>query len=177
MKRKLCHPELLFVILSEAKDLKEILRLCLRMTVMYIFFSGICYAGTGSPQVCHLANCVGVEVVSKPEDLQRGLMYRKGLEQDRGMFFVFTYDDRHPFWMKNMTFDLDMVWISQAGRIVFIGQNIPACKTDPCPVYTPNQPCRYVLELSRGYIASHGWKVGDDLTIPSSDLKNIGQHG
>ena len=170
MKIARCHPE------RSEGSFKEILQLCFRMTVMYIFFFGICYADTGSPQVCHLDNCVGVEVVSKTEDMQRGLMYRKGLEKDRGMFFVFTYDDRHRFWMKNMSFNLDMVWISQAGRIVFISPNIPACKTDPCPVYAPNQPCRYVLELSEGYAALHNWKVGDNLTIPSSDLKNIGQH-
>ena len=118
-----------------------------------------------TPSVCHLDNCVGVEVVSKTEDMQRGLMYRKGLEKDKGMFFVFTYDDRPRFWMKNMSFNLDMVWISQAGRIVFISPNIPACKTDPCPVYAPNQPCRYVLELSDGYAALHNWKVGDNLRL------------
>jgi len=117
------------------------------------------------PQVCHLDNCVLVEVVFKTEDMQRGLMYRKGLEKDKGMFFVFTYDDRHRFWMKNMSFNLDMVWISQAGRIVFISPNVPACKTDPCPVYAPNQPCRYVLELSDGYAAAHHWKVGDNLRL------------
>jgi uncharacterized membrane protein (UPF0127 family) len=129
-----------------------------------------------TPLVCHLDNCVGIEVVSKPEDMQRGLMYRNGLDKDQGMFFVFTYDDRHRFWMKNMNFDLDMVWISLEGRIVDISQNVPACKTDPCPVYSPNSPCRYVLELSRGYAALHNWKVKDQLTIPSSDLKNIDQH-
>ena len=57
-----------------------------------------------TPLVCHLDNCVAVEVVSKPEDMQRGLMYRKGLEQDTGMFFVFNYDDRHRFWMKKYEF-------------------------------------------------------------------------
>jgi len=131
----------------------------------YFFVSTLCRADAVPPQVCHLDNCVLVEVVFKTEDMQRGLMYRKGLEKDKGMFFVFTYDDRHRFWMKNMSFNLDMVWISQAGRIVFISPNVPACKTDPCPVYAPNQPCRYVLELSDGYAAAHHWKVGDNLRL------------
>jgi uncharacterized membrane protein (UPF0127 family) len=124
---------------------------------------GINPAWAATSLICHSDNCVSVEEVSKPEDLQRGLMYRKGLEKDKGMFFVFGFDDKHPFWMKNMSFDLDMVWISKGGDIVFIGQNIPACKETPCPIYTPDQAARYVLELSSGYIALHHWKVGDKL--------------
>jgi uncharacterized membrane protein (UPF0127 family) len=70
--------------------------------------------------------------------------------------------------MKNMHFDLDMLWISLDGHIVFIGQDIPACTKDPCPVYTPNKPARYVLEINKGYTTSHHWMVGDKL-----DLKGI----
>jgi len=131
----------------------------------FFLFLGICHADTVAPQVCHLKDCVGVEVVSKPEDMQRGLMYRETLQKDKGMFFVFTYDDKHRFWMKNMSFDLDIVWISHEGRIVFIGQNIPACREDPCPVYAPDQAARYVLELKRGYTASNDWKLGDPLRL------------
>ena len=120
------------------------------------------------PQVCHLDNCVTVEVVSKQDDLERGLMYRTGLDQDKGMLFVFTIDDKYQFWMKNMHFNLDMLWISLDGHIVYIGQNIPACSQDPCPVYTPDKNARYVLELNSGYTAAHHWKVGDKL-----DLKGI----
>lgn len=138
---------------------------CLGMTVMIFLFSGLCHADPVAPQVCHLDKCVGVEVVSNPEDLERGLMYRKSLQKDTGMMFVFDKDDIQSFWMKNMNFNLDLVWISLEGRIVYIGQNIPACKEDPCPVYTPDQPARYVLELNSGYTASHDWKVGDKLRL------------
>ena len=69
--------------------------------------------------------------------------------------------------MKNMHFNLDMLWISLDGRIVYIGQNVPACVTDPCPVYAPDQDARYVLELNSGYAASHQWKVGDKLDLRS----------
>jgi hypothetical protein len=119
----------------------------------------------GQPQVCHLDNCVSVEVVSKDADMERGLMYRTSLDQNKGMFFVFTSDDREQFWMKNMHFNLDILWISSDGHIVYIGENIPACTADPCPVYTPTQAARYVLELNSGYTATHEWKVGDKLEL------------
>ena len=95
------------------------------------FHFNLCHADTAvAPQVCHLDNCVKVEVVSKTYDLERGLMYRTSLDQDKGMLFVFTFNDRHQFWMKNMHFDLDILWISTQGRIVYIGQNIPACRSE-----------------------------------------------
>ena len=120
-------------------------------------------ANAGVPKVCHQDNCVTVEVVSKQEDLERGLMYRTDLDQNKGMLFVFTDDSAHQFWMKNMHFNLDLLWFSREGRIVFMGRDIPACAVDPCPVYTPDQSSRYVLEVNSGYTASHQWKLGDKL--------------
>ncbi|MBF0504043.1 MAG: DUF192 domain-containing protein [Candidatus Omnitrophica bacterium] len=138
--------------------------MCLYFYSIFFTFS-LCHAASKVPQVCHLDNCVSVEVVSKDEDMQRGLMYREGLKKDTGMFFIFSYDDKHRFWMKNMSFDLDIVWISSEGRIVFIAQNIPACRKDPCAVYAPNEAGRYVLEIDHGYTATHEWKVGDYLRL------------
>jgi len=135
---------------------------------LLFLFSGICRAEGLPPKVCHLDNCVTVEVVSKQEDMERGLMYRTKLDQDHGMLFKFAVDDVWRFWMKNMHFDLDLLWIGNDGRIVFIGQYIPACPADPCPIYTPDKEARYVLEINSGYVAAHGWKLGDRL-----DLKGI----
>ncbi len=137
--------------------------------LFFIFLlSGVCHAGAVPPQVCHLDDCVSVEVVSKQADMDRGLMYRTGLGRDKGMLFIFTFDDFQSFWMKNMQFNLDMLWISLDGHIVFIGHDIPACTSDPCPVYTPDRKARYVLEINSGYTTSHNWKVGDKL-----DFKGI----
>ncbi len=140
------------------------------VSILFFIFLilGIGPVQAASPQVCHLNNCVTVEVVFKQDDLERGLMYRTGLGQDKGMLFEFARDDIYKFWMKNMHFNLDILWITVDGRIVFIGQNIPACTSDPCPVYGPGRKARYVLEINSGYATSHHWKVGDKL-----DLKGI----
>jgi septum formation protein len=137
--------------------------------LLFLFLiSGTCHADTTPPQVCHLDNCIAVEAVSKPEDLARGLMYRAGLENNKGMLFVFKKDGIYQFWMGNMHFNLDMLWISSEGRIVFMGQNVPVCTSKPCPIYTPDKQARYVLEINSGYVASHHWNLGDKL-----DLKGI----
>lgn len=135
------------------------------VSLFLLFFPGICHADTVMPQVCNKDNCVSVEVVSKQEDLERGLMFRASMDQDKGMLFVFGSDDKYKFWMKNMHFSLDILWLSVDQHIVYIGANIPACKNDPCPVYDPGQNARYVLELNSGYTASRYWKVGDQLKL------------
>jgi len=130
--------------------------------ILFLLFT-ISQADAVSPQVCHQDNCVSVEVVSKDADMERGLMFRTGLGPGKGMLFVFSFDDKEQFWMKNMHFNLDMLWISHDGHIVYLGKNIPACTADPCPVYTPDKAARYVLEINSGYTSSHHWNIGDKL--------------
>jgi len=47
------------------------------------------YPSDNSDRVCFDDLCLGVEVVSTPEEIARGLMYREGLDEGRGMLFVF----------------------------------------------------------------------------------------
>jgi len=159
----LCHPER-----SEGSLKEHPIIFGFFLIFIFILFSNPSHAAPIPPQVCHLDHCVTVEVVSKQDDLERGLMYRLGLEQNTGMLFKFSTDGIQQFWMKNMHFNLDILWISADGHIVYVGQNIPACTTDPCPVYTPDKLARYVLELASGYTASHHWSLGDKL-----DFKGI----
>jgi uncharacterized membrane protein (UPF0127 family) len=117
------------------------------------------------PKACHSGYCVSLEVVSKPKDLEHGLMDRPSMDMDKGMLFVFQKDDKYPFWMKNMHFSLDIVWINRDKEIVYVAGDIPACTKDPCPVYTPDEPARYVLEVHAGYADIHGWNPGDKVEL------------
>ncbi|MDO8675821.1 MAG: DUF192 domain-containing protein [Candidatus Omnitrophota bacterium] len=116
-------------------------------------------------QVCAANVCVNVEVVSGKEDTQRGLQGRKGLGHNRGMLFVFERDDRHRFWMKDMKFPLDILWLDSSGGIVAVGENLPPCPADPCPVYGPPANARYVLEVSAGFSRAHDLKPGVRVSI------------
>jgi uncharacterized membrane protein (UPF0127 family) len=99
--------------------------------------------------------------------MERGLMSRDGMAKDHGMLFAFASNEKHQFWMKNMRFDLDILWVDQERRIIYIVRNVPACSADPCAVYGPPQAARWVLELNSGYTDSHGWKVGDKVSLLS----------
>ena len=115
-------------------------------------------AGEG---LCIHGACFEIELMHTDEEKARGLMFRKGLDEGRGMFFVFDQEDIYPFWMKNMAFPIDIIWFDRELRAVHIEANVPACSTDPCPVYTPGARAMYVLEIPAGAALKHGIVLGD----------------
>ena len=105
-------------------------------------------------------NCIMAEVVSTPEDMAKGLMYRKSLYENRGMLFVFTDEGRHSFWMKNMNFPLDMIWISKNRTVAHIERDVPPCRSDPCPSYVPDKKALYVLEVNANFTIRNNISLG-----------------
>lgn len=95
---------------------------------------------------------------------EKGLMFRKAINPDEGMLFVFGEDGYNSFWMKNTLIPLDMVWLDSSKRIIYIAENVPPCKEEPCPSYGPAQlPSRYVLELKAGTAKAAALKLLDRL--------------
>ena len=64
-----------------------------------------------------------LEVVATEETRQKGLGGRDALCSNCGMLFVFSQSGNHSFWMKDMRFNLDIIWIS-GGKIVYIAKNL-----------------------------------------------------
>ncbi len=112
-------------------------------------------------KVCLGKGCFIVETVRSDEARARGLMFRPALEEGRGMFFVFDREDIHPFWMKNMSFGIDIIWLDKESRVVFIQPDAPPCRTGACPVYTPPAASMFVLEVPAGAAARNGIRAGD----------------
>ena len=92
------------------------------------------------------------ELVSTPEQMARGLGGRDGLGMNEGMLFSFAAPGIYPFWMKDMRFSIDIVWIRD-GRIVGITENIdPQIGASDAELrsYPPPEPVDQVLELAAG---------------------------
>ena len=108
-------------------------------------------------------NTIQVTVVSTDADRERGLGGHTGLAPDEGMLFVFETDGDYAFWMKDMLFSIDIVWIDASGKIIYIA---PSVAPDTYPAaFDPHQNARYVLELPAGYAAAHGVNVGDTVAL------------
>jgi len=106
---------------------------------------------------------VTAELAVTLEEKARGLMFRKKLDFDQGMLFIFDEEDIHSFWMKNMVIPLDILWLNGEKRIVHIERSVPPCQEDPCPSYASKVPAMYVLELKEGSIEQRGLKIFDRL--------------
>ena len=119
------------------------------------------------PRACwSLDKCIRLEIVSTPEAMQRGLMFRESLPAGQGMLFEFP-ENRHPvIWMKNMRFPIDILWLDPAGKIVWVQENAPPCGQEPCETYSAREPAYYVLEVPAGYAKENHLETGKKLEIP-----------
>ncbi len=111
---------------------------------------------------------ISVEVAETPEQKSRGLSGRPTLAQGHGMWFPYQTPAMISFWMRDMHFPLDFVWVRD-GTIVDMAEGIsPAGGT--ATMVRPGKPADAVLEIPAGTIARWGWRVGDAVVIgPSAD--------
>ena len=105
-----------------------------------------------------------VEVSDTPEKRSLGLGKRDKLEKGWGMLFVFEKRIPHSFWMKNMRFPIDIIWLDNQ-RIVELVENVPPPQEGESPkVMEPSLPSNFVLELESGRARALGLKVGQKLS-------------
>jgi uncharacterized protein len=101
------------------------------------------------------------EVARSETERERGLMFRKGLEEGKGMIFVFDRDDQLAFWMKNTLIPLSLAYISSDGAIRQIVDLEPRSLA---PVKS-ERSVRYALEMPRGWFERAGVRVGDTIDL------------
>ena len=106
---------------------------------------------------------IRVTVADTPELRAKGLGGREGLAQDEGMLFIFDSDAKYQFWMKDMRFPIDILWIFASGQVVDIRESVSP-STYPA-VFAPNSPARYVLELPAGFVKENDVVAGEILRL------------
>ncbi len=98
-----------------------------------------------------------VEVASTDEERIKGLGGRDSLAAKTGMWFLFPADAQDPFWMKDMNFPLDLVFVGSDMKVVYVKTNVPNHEKDyaytEADYITSTAPYRYVLEVSAGEAA------------------------
>ena len=70
---------------------------------------------------------IPVEVSDTPAKRQQGLSDRPRLKPGWGMLFVFERSGRHDFWMKDMNFPIDILWLRNS-RVVYVAEKIAEIK-------------------------------------------------
>lgn len=109
-----------------------------------------------------------LELVTTDASRERGLSGRSEIGSD-GMLFVFLQPGPLAFWMKEMQFDLDFIWLND-GEVVDITLGVvkpnPGESLDKLPIVRPRIPANQVLEVNKGKVAEWGIRSGDRFVLP-----------
>lgn len=103
------------------------------------------------------------EIVDTPTRREIGLSGRLSLPDGEGMLFVFPESDRYGFWMPDMHFAIDIMWLDADWHVVYIQEN--ATPESYPAVFTPDTPARYVLEVPSGFAKQYGVEKGSQVRI------------
>ena len=164
------------------KDLAIIAGLVLVIVFFIIFGRGfstgqfITPSATGSAETQKKENtqvtvkdlAIKAKIADEPKEQQTGLADYSSLGLDEGMIFVFDQSKRHTFWMKDMDFAIDIIWIDEAKKIVDIAPNVPPepnKNEKELTRYKPKSDAKYVLEINAGISALHNLQISDQVSF------------
>lgn len=160
--------------------MKKIVLLYLLLIVILagviLFRSGLIQAPgsvkSDSPQITIKNRTFELMLAKSEEDMVAGLTKVNKLDTDKGMLFVFSESNYYPFWMKNMKYPIDIVFINE-DKVVDMYENVPAPQSDTDPanikIYKPKERANYVLEVASGVVKENNIKVGDQVEIKNVD--------
>ena len=144
-----------------------------RADIADVFFGPDKYSkvldSTYSSEQISFTNTVGqshvfdVLIADTDELKKRGLGDRNSLGEKEAMLFVFNEDEKHYFWMKDMNFPIDIVWLNADKKVIYIERNV-ATSTYP-EVFGPKEKSRYVIELNAG--------ISDKVKLQAGDVFNF----
>jgi hypothetical protein len=117
-----------------------------------------------------------VDVADTAPERSQGLSGRPSLAPGTGMLFVFEQPGTYTFWMIEMQFPLDFVWIGADCTVLDLMENVPPQQPgqspDDLPRYRPAAPAQYVLEINAGEIQTAGISTGGGVAF-EGDLAGL----
>lgn len=102
---------------------------------------------------------LNIEIADDEYTTQTGLMYRKSMEINQGMLFIFPNVDYRSFYMKNTEIPLDIIYIAEDKTVVSIQKNARPLDETSLP---SEGPAKYVLEVNAG--------LSDQWTLEKGDV-------
>jgi hypothetical protein len=101
------------------------------------------------------------ELAVNEDERRRGLMYRKSLDKNSGMLFVYPREYELSFYMKNTLIPLDIAFIDSNLRVIDIRSMEPL---DETPINSKKR-AQYALEVNQGFFKNIGLKENDKIEI------------
>ncbi|MFA6552105.1 MAG: DUF192 domain-containing protein [Candidatus Paceibacterota bacterium] len=106
---------------------------------------------------------ITVAIADSVDKQDKGLGSLNSMPEDTGMLFNFAIADNYEFWMKDMKFPLDIIWIDENNVITYIEKN--ATPESYPNTFASDQNSLNVLEVNAGFADKHGINIGDSISI------------
>lgn len=103
---------------------------------------------------------IEAEVAQTSDERAIGLMYRRAMDTNHGMLFVFERLATQCFWMQNTLLPLSIAFLADDGAVVNIADMKPLTQDSHCSA----KPVRYALEMNQGWFVKRGIKPGATLS-------------
>lgn len=142
---------------------REVITLLLAAVVFATAVFGLKYNATRTRTLEVGGHSYRLEVAISKAQHEKGLSDRKSLAENHGMLFLFQREDKECFWMKDMEFPLDIIWVDGAKKVVHLERNV---SPDTYPqAICPSEKATYVIELNAGQAAEAGILPGQVLNF------------
>jgi uncharacterized protein len=107
-----------------------------------------------------------IQVVTEDKDKQIGLSNKNHLSSSQGMLFIFAKPDFYSFWMKDMKFPIDIIYINN-NKVTTIIKNapIPSSTNNNLTIYKPTSVSDKVLEINAGLSDKYNIQEGTSIKI------------
>lgn len=131
------------------------------------YFFQVNLSGNNSPVSKAVINIGGrpvyVDIADTPALREQGLSGRKILKDNEGMLFVFDTPTKPGFWMKEMNFPIDIIWINEESLVADVSENL--LPSSYPQIFSPRTEIKYVLEVPAGFVKKNNVKIGDKMII------------
>lgn len=124
---------------------------------------GVLVGGTEHRRLSVGEHVYQLEVVRTSANRQKGLSGRASLPKNQGMLFVYRQEGERCFWMKDMRFSLDIIWLNAQKEVVHVVAE--AQPGPPVVAMCSPKPAQFVIELSAGEARAAGVTKGTRLNF------------
>ena len=134
----------------------------LTIAVLVLFGVWVLFEEGGEPDTLKINDTeVNIQIADSVKERELGLSGREGLADNEGLFFIFDEPGFYNFWMKDMKFSIDIIWIDDNSKVADLTLNVMP-ETYPT-LFTSKIPAKYVLEVPAGFVNKNNIKIGNHI--------------
>jgi uncharacterized protein len=138
-----------------------ILGTLIALIITFLLFS---YSLPKAPSAEINGHVFSLYLAKTSEEQEIGLAKYKKIDMNQGMLFIFNKSDYYSFWMKDMQFPIDIIFIN-GDKVIAVFQKVPVSLNENLPVYTTKTKADKVLEINAGLAKKYNIEIGSKVKI------------